>query len=160
MEKEGNNFLFKEIAIRVKQNNKVLEVGSGYCYLLSEIVEKFDVIGYGIDPYGKESQNEKLKCLRLSGEHISSLNEKFEIIFSIRSFHHLSNIDKFFEEASKSLKNDGVLIIVDWKMGADTGITERYYSLEEMRVIFQRNGFKIVSQEEGRNTFLITGEKI
>ncbi len=160
MEKEGDEFLENELKKFIKDGYRVCEIGSGYCYLLKELISRYKIKGYGVDPYGDELEKENLKCFRLEAEKISSLKEDFDIIYSIRSFHHIKWPELFIEGAYKRLFPGGYLITVDWKWGTDTGINERYYSIPEIEEMYTDFGFKILTKEEGKYNFCITGKKV
>ena len=159
MEKEGERLLLSELQKRLKKGDCVCEVGSGGCHTLRRLIDEYDITGYGIDPYGISLQEENLKCYQMEGKKISSLNVNFNLIYSIRSFHHLKWPEIFIEESYKSLKKGGYLIIVDWKWGTDTGINERYYSLSEIIEMYEDSNFKIAEKINGEYNFLVSGLK-
>ncbi len=160
MEKEGDSLLTKSLKIYISGGEILLEVGAGNCNLLKKIVKKFKVYGYGIDPFLYQRQENEVKCFPLSGEEISKLNKKFDIIYLIRSFHHIKNREKFLKEAGKGLKKDGKLIIVDWKKGTETGIDEYYYDILEVSELLKKENFKIVEEKELKWNFLVVAKKI
>ncbi len=159
MEKEGNGLLMQELEKYIKENYTVCEVGSGYCNFLENLVKKYKVTGIGVDPYGISKKSENLSCYNIEAEKISGLNLTFNIIYSIRSFHHITWPEMFIKESHRCLKKGGCLITVDWKWGTDTGINERYYSLAEVEEMYTDNGFKILTKINGNYNFCLTGIK-
>jgi len=41
---------------------------------------------------------------------------------------------------------DGKFILVDWKKGTDTGVSERYYTLEDVATYLHEHNFKLIEQ--------------
>ena len=71
-----------------------------------------------------------------SGYFLRELSEEFPLVSffgSIHSFHHLHNPEVFIKTALEKLSGGGRLIIWDWNRGADTGVPEYYYSINEVR---------------------------
>ena len=159
MESEGNELLRNEISKFIKENMNVCEIGSGSCFLLKEFVNDYGVNGYGVDPYGTSVKNQNPSCYQLEAEKLSSLKTEFNLIYSIRSFHHIRWPEVFLDEAFKTLSKNGYIITVDWKWGTDTGIHERYYSLSEMIELYESSGFKVITKINGKYNFCITGQK-
>ena len=160
MEAEGNEMLKNELSKYIKTGDKVCEIGSGSCSQLKGLIEKYGIKGYGVDPYGIVVENQNPSCYKLEAEKLSSLGEKFNIIYSVRSFHHIQWPEIFLDEAFKSLEEGGLVITIDWKWGTKTGIHERYYSLSEMIELYESSGFKILKKIDGQYNFCITGQKM
>ncbi len=157
METEGENLLLMELEKNLEAGDIVLEVGAGNCSFLSKVVDKFQVEGYGVDPYiwGNSSG---IKCFRIRGEELSELELKFNLIYLIRSFHHLNDPSRFIEEAKKVLLPGGKLVIVDWKKGTKTGISENYYSESEVVNLLEEKEFKVIASKSGNYNLVVVGE--
>ncbi len=153
MYQEGDRLLNDFISEFIRKNDKILEVGAGSCAFLEKLIRKYSIIAYGVDPYGFNLEKKNIKCFSLEGEKINSIGEQFNIIFAVRSFHHITDTDKFFKAVYDSLSPFGKLIIVDWKKGTDTGIPEHYYSLDEMRKFCKKYSFSIVKSIELQYNF-------
>ncbi len=152
MEREGDEILWRIISQLIQENMKIAEIGCGNTSLLNRICRKYKVDGICFDPYGY-SKN----IVRIEGERIDEYGEKYHLIYSIRSFHHLSNVEKFIKSSYLSLENKGYLVIVDWKKGVSTGVQERYYSVDEILPYFKKY-FKIKHEEKQWN-FCIVARK-
>ena len=152
MEEEGNRILWDLISRCIRKNMRIAEVGCGATSLLNKIRERFGVEGICFDPYSYGDG-----VVKLPGERIHEYGEKYNIIYTIRSFHHLTNIEKFIASSYKSLKEEGYLIIVDWKKGTDTGVPENYYSPREILPYFTR--YFTVKWGVGKWNFYILGTK-
>jgi SAM-dependent methyltransferase len=122
---------------------------------LYKLSERYDCYWRGIDPFSLEKKDNKIQILNISAEDIDSLKENYDIIFSIRSFHHIKNINEFIKGLRKKLKKNGVFILVDWKKGYDTGISEKYFSLYEIKNLFSESDFFIIESGEKETVFYI-----
>jgi len=159
MELEGSSLLLKEISKYLKNGDKLCEIGSGSCNLLKDLIKKYNVKGCGVDPYGISLKKNNPACYQIVAEKLSTLNFNFNIIYSIRSFHHIKLPGLSLNEAYKCIKNKGYLITVDWKWGANTGVAEKYYSLSKMIELYESSGFIVISKIDGQYNFCITGQK-
>ncbi|RLD15195.1 MAG: hypothetical protein DRI28_01330 [Caldiserica bacterium] len=156
---EGYKDLFNLIEKVIKPGYTVLDVGCGDGDVLKFLEEEFKIEGVGIDPfcfYHRVGKN--IKCIELSGENIDKIKEKFDIIYSINSLHHLNNHKLFLDKIKKVLKRKGFLILVDWKKGYDTGVRENYFSLEEIEGELIRRGIKIVESGTTVSHWYILGK--
>jgi len=148
MEEEGRKLLLKLIEKYV--GKRMLEVGCGDDALLSFISKKFNATVKCIDPYGYGKN-----IIRMRGEEISKLDEKFDVVYTIMSLHHM-DAKLFLEEAIKVLGNEGKIIIVDWKKGIETGVPEYYFSLDE--VIQMMKNYEIIEKGEEKYHFYVVGK--
>ncbi|KAA0004217.1 MAG: class I SAM-dependent methyltransferase [Thermoplasmata archaeon] len=149
MEKEGRNLLLK--LLEKHHGNKMLEVGCGSNELALLISKKFNSNVKCIDPYGYGKN-----IIKMRGEEIAKLNEKFDVIYSVMSLHHMDAFI-FLKEAIKALNNNGKLIIVDWKKGVETGVPEYYFSLNE--VIAMMKDYEIIDKGEKKHHFYVVGKE-
>lgn len=125
----------------LKPGMKVLDVGCGSGKFLSELVRKAGCYGVGIDPFISDFEAESYKLTKLKAENVDKLDEIFDLVYSIHSFHHLRNPEKFLRNLHNVLSPEGKLVIIDWKKGAYTGIPERYYCKEELESLLKINNF-------------------
>ncbi len=80
----------------------------------------------------KEASNlhPEVQFLHLNMLDIDSINEKFDYIFFIASFHHLDNIDsrkEVLEKASKLLNKDWKIFMTNWALNSELN-KEKYKS--------------------------------
>lgn len=109
-------FFFNKFA---KGKKKILDIGCGSGYLALELArEGFEVTGVDIskkciEVANRTAENEKLKgkLEYFVGDHndLQFIN-KFDIILSSGFIHHLKDLRKFVENASKILKKGGILV--------------------------------------------------
>ena len=86
-----------------------------------------------------------------SGYFLRELSEEFPLVSffgSIHSFHHLHNPEVFIKNALEKLSGGGRLIIWDWNRGADTGVPEYYYSIQEFKKIGALYGLTLHEKEK------------
>ena len=150
MEREGRKLLLHLIEKYGYGSKKMLEVGCGSNELLMKISKKYNADVKCIDPYGYGKN-----IIKMHGEDIAKLNEKFDVVYSVMSLHHM-NASIFLKEAVKVLNENGKLIIVDWKHGVDTGFPEYYFSLEE--VLEMMKDYEIIEKGNARYHFYVVGK--
>lgn len=107
------------------------------------------------DKIYKTFKFEKIRIFNIYAEEIDLLKEKFDLIYSIRSFHHIKNYDAFFAGLKKTLSQNGVFILVDWKKGFNTGVIENYFSEKELIQISKKFNFEIIESGELNSVFYI-----
>ncbi|MFZ2226224.1 MAG: class I SAM-dependent methyltransferase [Candidatus Moraniibacteriota bacterium] len=104
----GNRFLLKY----VKDNSKVLEVGPGYVPKLKKVAsaKNLDWTGLEVDA----ALIAKLKKDNLNAIHgtikLNDIKDKFDYIVSAQSLEHQYDVNDFFENCKKRLKNNGRII--------------------------------------------------
>ena len=134
---------------------KILDVGCGSGKFLLDIVKKTGCYGVGIDPFVKNLETPNYRLIKLKAEDVDRLDERFDLAYSIHSFHHLEDPVKFLKNLHRALSPQGKLVIIDWKKGTYTGIPEEYYSREELDHLLRANGFiPIESAEDSMEIYL------
>ncbi len=149
----------EEIFRFIRKGDLVLDVGCGSGRFLAEIVESTGATGVGVDPYVDEYRGKNLKFFRMRAEDVHKLPFKFDVAFTVHSFHHFYDPVKFLKNVKKVLRRPGLLIIIDWIKGADTGIPERYYDEDEFRKMLQNAGFRIEEVKRSPMEILIVSKK-
>ena len=148
---------FDIISDMVCEKSSVLEVGCGDGRLLDRLQEMTDADFFGVDPFIFGAGND---CEPLRAEEIDRLDRKFDLIYSVHSFHHFENPRQFFVSAKKSLNTGGRVVILDWRYGAQTGVPERYFKYDELIEILDETNFKKVEYWiSGDNQVLIAAPK-
>ncbi|MCX6762598.1 MAG: class I SAM-dependent methyltransferase [Candidatus Moranbacteria bacterium] len=104
----GNKFLLNN----VRKNSNVLEIGSGYSSELKKIIflKKLDWTGLEVD----EDSVARLKRDDPKAIHgtikLNNIQDKFDYIISSQSLEHQHDINYFFENSKKFIKNGGKII--------------------------------------------------
>ncbi len=144
MDEMDNSFieLFEKI---YKRNHKVLDVGCGNGELIESLKHNYGAKIVGIDPYPiLNMKEERQECYELKGEEINQLDQIFDIIYTIKTLHHLNKPNLFLKNSKKVLNNKGHIIIVDWKEGVNNGLNEEYFNLDEVMLKLKEQGYKII----------------
>ncbi|MCD6117574.1 methyltransferase domain-containing protein [bacterium] len=133
-----------------------LEIGSGSGYELAKLAQKFNARGTGIDPYASEYLSANIEILKKSAEKIDTIHKWFDVVFSIRSFHHLDKP----QICTKKLKSvtgwKGRCFLIDYHKGAQTGFIEHYYSIDEAAAIIENSGLNILEKKCIDDLFVIS----
>ena len=146
----------------IPDGSRVLDVGCGNGSLISGIKQKNDIEAYGID-ISPEMIKECRKRydnidFRVSGgEDIPFEDNNFDIVIICCALHHLNNPEKFFQEAKRLLKTDGILIvgepcfpflirkIADWIVSPLIKAGDnKLFSNKKLKNLFIKNAFHIV----------------
>lgn len=104
----GNKFLLNN----VRKNSNVLEIGSGYSSELKKIIclRQLDWTGLEVD----EGSVNNLKKDGLKTIHgtikLNNIKDKFDYIISSQSLEHQYDINDFFKNSKKFIKNGGKII--------------------------------------------------
>ena len=113
---------------------KVLEIGCGSGGLIDFLLDNGRE-AIGIDPFAYGAG-----CLRASAESLPFDEGSFDSVVSLRSLHH-TDAPLSLREAYRILKPGGLICIADWRLGADTGVSERYFSEKEIEHMLEEAGF-------------------
>jgi ubiquinone/menaquinone biosynthesis C-methylase UbiE len=123
---EIRNELSKRIPLKL--NLKVLDVGTGFgsnaLFLAKSLKNNCEI--YSLDPseealkraealLEKEGLKSRVRFKLGKAENIPFPDNFFDIVLAVMTFHHLESLEVSLKEIARVLKNDGKLIIVDWK---------------------------------------------
>lgn len=121
---------------------KVLDVGCGSGRML-RVLADHDIPGLGIDPHASDIE----RCRRLAAEEMDRLSERFDLVYTHHTLHHLDAPRRFPEHARSVLRPGGMLLIVDWVEEARTGVPEGYFALQTVVRWIREAGFQVVREE-------------
>lgn len=95
----------------------VLDLGCGYGEMSKYFIEKgatrvvaCDISTKMIALAEKVNSDEKIEFKLLSMEELSSLDEKFDVVFSSLAFHYIEDFDKLMKDISNHLNKGGILL--------------------------------------------------
>jgi len=122
LEKAQNNKIEHIIKkLNLKDNQKILDIGSGWGTLAIEIAQKTqcEVLGITLSQNQLEYSNKKAKELNLENQvqfkllDYRELDEKFDRIVSVGMFEHVGRkfYKKFFNKIYEILKDDGIALL-------------------------------------------------
>lgn len=144
----------KLIVELLPSEGKVLDVGCGGGHILRALARR-GVEGIGVDsyPYGGAP------CRRLCAEEIGTLEQQFDLIYTLHALHEFETPEQFPREARKVLRPGGILLIMDWVRGAKTGVRERYSAIETVVGWMTDAGFDVLRQEVHGQTMIVVGRQ-
>lgn len=106
----------------IKENAKILDIGTGTGILISYLLEKSPskLVGVDISENMIEVAKEKYKDnnVKFAVSDIMDFNEdKYDYIFIYSAYPHFKDKEKLFEHLSKLLNNDGKIVIAHSQSG-------------------------------------------
>jgi SAM-dependent methyltransferase len=131
---------------------RVLDVGCGRGHMLATLARR-GVLGTGVDPYGCWG----VLCERLHAEQIGSLQEQFDLIYTLYALHEFDVPVRFLRQAKHVLRADGVLLIMDWVHRAEKGVRDCYLAIETVAQYMADAGFNVLRQEVCGQTMVLVG---
>ena len=132
--------LWEEVYSCIKEKKNILEIGCGIGDFVRFLASK-GLNVTGIDPYASPEKGINYRIERAYGENLPFEDGSFDAIVSMKTLHH-TDAEKMLKEAHRVMKHEGIICISDWKKGANTGINEEYFSLEEVKKMMFTAGFK------------------
>jgi ubiquinone/menaquinone biosynthesis C-methylase UbiE len=116
LSKKFYNLLMNQI--KMIQGAVVLDVGCGTGIILKKLYDLYNIDGYGIDVEMNMITEAQRKCPNMkiitSSCHATPFeNSKFDVITSCMAYHHFDDQKGFAKEASRIIKPNGYLYIVD-----------------------------------------------
>ncbi len=99
--------------IKKKKSGKILDVGCGLGYLLSEIPNSWEKHGYELSNYCKEFIKKNYSEIILESEIEPSIHNKnyYDVIICYHVIEHVDKPNIFFKKINSLLKKNGILII-------------------------------------------------
>jgi len=143
----------------VRSDSTVLEVGCGTAEVLHALCKKTGCIGVGSDPFITEKQGNPA-FYSLPAEETDRLPMDFNVIYSAKSLHHMTDIMRFFKVSLSKLVHGGRLIIADWTLGMDRGFNETYLNPASVLQMAMDAGFKRSEIRVRPTHMLLIAEKI
>ncbi|MBE6071857.1 MAG: methyltransferase domain-containing protein [Clostridium butyricum] len=115
---KGYSYLIDEV--KKEQFHSLLDVGCGTGNTISLLNDQFPNKKYtGMDlsenmiKVAKKKNISNASFMTGDAENMPFSNNQFDVIICKESFHHYPNVEKFFKECYRVLKNGGRLIIMD-----------------------------------------------
>ena len=154
---DAHQLLLKLEKETCRECDHILEVGSGSGDLLRRLAKNHNASAVGVDPYISQREEGNISFKATSAEEIESLNRRFGLIYTVHSFHHFSDPNKFIENIKWTLAWNGRFIIVDWRHGTYTGIPEKYFRLSQVVSMIENKNLKILKKGTTDELFYIVG---
>ncbi|MFO8062426.1 MAG: methyltransferase domain-containing protein [bacterium] len=149
----GDRILMQMIVNDHNHYSSILAVGYGR----GDFMKRLTLPGMnvtGIDPNGVSVNG--FKTHKATAEQFNT-NKLYDMIFVLRSFHHLNDPDDAMRNIVSMLAYNGKLYIVDWKAGGGSikdrlhtifKKREKHYSLAEAENIVKNSGLEITESYE------------
>jgi ubiquinone/menaquinone biosynthesis C-methylase UbiE len=172
LEKERDFILDKSLPI----SGEILEIGTGKGHFALALAKR----GHNFISIDISSQDQEIAMLNLryyglekkavfkteDAEHLSFLNQSFDVIFCVNVFHHLKNPQMVLKEMIRLLRHSGKIILSDFNTkGLEIinachtreGRTHDYFKnyLEEARDYLFKKGFKTAESQSGVQEIII-----
>jgi ubiquinone/menaquinone biosynthesis C-methylase UbiE len=141
-------------AVQFSKDKEVLEVacgsGVGLGYLAS-VAKK--VVGGDLDEnivkiaLGHYKGRDKIEIKILDAENLPFEDKSFDVIILFEAIYYLPHPEKFLDEASRILKENGILIIStankEWRGFNPSPFSTRYYSASELYDVLSQRFLKV-----------------
>lgn len=158
---------FKKFIVKhleVPKDASILDIGCANGTLLSMLSKQTNISGAGLD-ISSEMVKVASQChpqfefKQGSAEAVPFPKHDFDIITCSASFHHFPHPDRFLDEASRLLKQDGRLVIAEihipvvtklynWRLNRfSTEGDVKVYQPKELVSLFQAKGWKILKRK-------------
>lgn len=148
--------------LKVKENEKILEIGAGTGRAIQDIIKITNNI-WILDPSihmlnQATKKYPKVKTVISKAEKTPFKDESFDRIFAIDSLHHWDDAEQGLKEANRILKNsEGLIIIIEFdpltmfghfikSMEKVLQMGSTFYSPREMRKLMRKTNFRIKEQ--------------
>jgi SAM-dependent methyltransferase len=149
----GEGEMLDLITTWLPPGGRVLDVGCGSGRMLTVLAE-CGISGIGIDPYANDTE----RCRRLRAEEMDQLTERFDLVYTRYTLHHLDAPQRFPKKARSVLCPGGVLLIVDWTKGARTGVPERYLAPQTVAGWVRKVGFQLLCEDVRGQSMVMVGK--
>lgn len=118
--------------------------------LKSGMVYAVDILDTAVSALNGRASSEKIFNIKTVigdiEEGVKMPNEYFDLVLMTNLFFQLENKEKVLEEAKRLLKNNGMILVVDWEKDAPLGSKEGRVSIEEVKEMAK--GLGLVSEKE------------
>jgi len=142
--------------IPIKKYFTILDFGCGtglLAYNFDGVARK--IVGIDTSKKMVETFNEKSTSPNIKAyqKDIDTLNEKFDLIISSMTFHHIKEIETTVKKLRNKLKKDGFICIADlikedgsFQDEENDGVYHFGFEIEKLKELFENNGFENISE--------------
>ncbi len=137
---------------------RILEVGCGDGSFLQTLAADYPIQGVGVDPWVRPVKSGAVDLRALAAEAVDRLEGRFDCIFTVMSLHHFADPGRFFRAALAVAARRSRIVVVDWKHGVDTGVPERYFTLDEVSARLGHAGYQVLEAREDTWHLVVTAQ--
>ena len=151
----------QKVAAAIKEciqdkNLDILDFGCGtglVSYELADIAHTITGIDTSVKMVEIYNQKSSSNHIRAYCKDIDEIDQKFDLIVSSMTFHHIENIQETIEKLRQKLKDDGKLCIADLAKedgtfhSDNTGVHHFGFDPKELAKKFEETGFKKLCQK-------------
>ena len=142
--------LQQRIAERLGSARHVLDVGCGSCDLARFLAtnNRQHVVGVDVSDHNFPDQDlddETVECHRTDARRLAFVEDRsFDAAVSVYALHEMDKPVEVLTEVKRVLRTGAVVLLVDFPRGslAERLWQENYYTVEEVRVMLKRAGFR------------------
>ena len=100
----------------------------------------------------KKISNVQTILCDLEKENGSNLPDLFlDLVLIINTLFQIENKENFIKEAKRILKNNGLILIIDWKKETDFGPKQNRISTQQIKDLAKKNNLKIKKEFSASN---------
>ena len=138
-------------AANFSEGKDVLEVGCGAGQGLGYLAKRAKRVFAGdyTEKLIKEAKlyyKKRVPLLRLDAHWLPFRDQSFDIVILYEAIYYLGQPERFFDEARRVLRNEGLLLIAtvnkDWSEFNPSPFSTRYFSVPELSELLGKKGFK------------------
>ena len=94
----------------------------------------------------KDYYRDRVEIRQLDAHQLPFEDKNFDLVILYEAIYYLARPEKFFQEAHRVLRDDGILLIAtvnkDWSEFNPSPFSTRYFSVPELSKLLQDNGFR------------------
>ncbi len=156
--------LLTDLYMRRAENN-VLEVGTGFGANLSLLVEVFpDSTIVTVDPELSAASRapESVHFVQARAERLPFREGSFDLVSTVTTMHHLTDIQKALEEFRRVLRCTGRLVIMDWTPDSRYNPHGREAVARSMEEVLSSvdHYVQVIHIEEQEDFYVVCGAKL
>lgn len=147
--------LLKKENLQINENPKILEIGCGYGYIVSQFAKKFNGTPYGIElnKYShKIAKNNNINMVGYTIEDLTKTNN-FDVVILCQVLEHLINPNQFFNQLSKVIKPGTIFLleVPDIESGIDVFFHHPFcYSVRGLFLLLNKHKIEILTYNSSK----------
>lgn len=145
--------------------NEVLEVGTGLGINLSLLLRVFPnstIVTSDPDLSVSQLIPKSVHFVQARAESLPFRNESFDLLSTVATMHHVSDVQASIEEFRRVLKCTGRLVIMDWTPDSKYNLHGKKAVAESMEEVISSVGsyVQVIHFEENEDYYVVCGAKL